>query len=329
MGIAVSLRGALLQLLADGRFHSGASLGGQLGVSRSAIWKHIRFLQAHQIDIHAVQGRGYRLAVPVELLSQAELAANMDQQIYERLGAINILYETDSTNRLLMSRIGRGASAGDVCLAEYQSAGRGRQGRSWVSPFAANIYMSLLWHFPTGAEGLTGLGLVIGVCVLEACHALGADSVKLKWPNDLVHQGRKLAGVLLELRSSPAGGCYVVIGIGLNVRMSGNEAAKIDQPWTDLEQLLSRHLSRNRVLALLLAQLIPGLDRFQQESLAPFIERWRSCDALKNCPVSLHSSMGVVEGVARGVDNYGAILIEQNGQVKSYLVGDVSLRASR
>ena len=223
-----------MQLMADGRFHSGSSLGRDLGVSRNAVWKHIRFLQHHQVDIHAVRGRGYRLASVLELLATNTIMAHVDKAALPLLGRMDILPEVDSTNRYLMARIGHGAATGDICLAEYQSAGRGRQGRPWVSPFAANIYMSLLWHFPVGIEGLAGLGLAVGASVLDACHRLGAEAVRLKWPNDLVCRGSKLAGILLELRSAADGGCFVVIGIGMNVRMPDQNIAQIDQSWTDL-----------------------------------------------------------------------------------------------
>jgi BirA family biotin operon repressor/biotin-[acetyl-CoA-carboxylase] ligase len=312
--------------MADGRFHSGAWLGQRLGVSRNAVWKHIRFLQSRQVAIHAVHGRGYRLAGPIELLSETAITAGLPAVVRARIGRLDILPEIDSTNRYLMTRIADGAAAGDVCLAEYQSAGRGRQGRQWLSPFAANIYLSLLWHFPAAVEGLAGLGLVVGVAVLEACHDLGATAVRLKWPNDLVWQGRKLAGVLLELRSSAQGGSHVVIGIGLNVRMPGYGATAIDQPWTDLEQILSQPQSRNRVAAALLTQLIPALERFQQQGAAPFLARWRTFDDLLDRPISLHASGLVVDGIARGIDEYGALRVEHNGRISNYLVGDVSLR---
>jgi BirA family biotin operon repressor/biotin-[acetyl-CoA-carboxylase] ligase len=253
----------------------------------------------------------------------------MPATVRSRIGRLDILPEIDSTNRYLMTRIADGAIAGDVCLAEYQSAGRGRQGRRWLSPFAANIYLSLLWHFPAAVEGLAGLGLAVGVAVLEACHGLGATAVRLKWPNDLVWQGRKLAGVLLELRSSPEGGCHVVIGVGLNVRMPGHDTMTIDQPWTDLEQVLSRSISRNRVAAAVLTELVAGLERFRYDGVAPFLARWRDVDDLLDRPISLHASGMMVEGIARGIDDYGALRVEHNGRVNSYLVGDVSVRVQR
>lgn len=313
--------------MADGRFHSGASLGRELGVSRNAVWKHIRFLQQHQVDIHAVHGRGYRLAGVLELLSADAIRTHMDESALPLAGRMDILAEVDSTNRYLITQIGHGATRGDICLAEYQSAGRGRQGRVWVSPFAANIYMSLLWHFPVGVEGLAGLSMAVGASVLDACHQLGAEMVRLKWPNDLVFRDSKLAGILLELRSAADGGCHVVIGVGMNVRMPARDMAQVEQSWTDLEQVMSRRLSRNEVAASILTQLLKGLERFQCQGVSAFIEHWRRYDDLLDRPVILRTPAAVIDGIARGVDDYGALRVEHDGRLSKYLVGDVSVRA--
>ena len=328
----MSLRGRLLQLLADGRFYSGASLGQSLGVSRSAVWKHIRFLQARQVEIHAVRGRGYRLARPLELLSRQAIVQAMDHISAARLARLDVLTEVDSSNRFLLARARHGAVSGDACLAEYQSAGRGRQGRSWVSPFAANIYLSLLWRFPCGAEGLGGLGLAVGVSVLRAIRALGVPDARLKWPNDLVYKDRKLAGLLLEMSSDASGGCHVVIGVGLNVRMPAPASGAIDQPWIDLEQVLgcslAQSLSRNRVAAGLLQQLLHDITHFQSDGLKSFIDDWRHFDNLSDRPVSLSTPAGEIHGIARGIDDHGALRIESDGRIQRYLAGDVSVRLS-
>ncbi len=323
----MSIRGSLLQLLADGRFHSGAWLGEQLGVSRNAIWKHIHFLQTNYVNIHAIRGRGYRLAGPLELLTEQGIQAAIKDSSCSQLGRIEILPEVDSTNRYLLGRIGHGAGSGDVCLAEFQSAGRGRRGREWISPFAANIYLSLLWRFPGGADSLAGLGLVIGVCVLRTIQQMGAQNVLLKWPNDLVSDGQKLAGILLEMNSTPDGDSNVVIGVGLNVAMrSVPAAATIDQPWIDLETLVGGAVSRNLVAASLIEQLLQSLSVFQSRGLAPFVDEWQRYDSLRDQPVTLFQFDREIRGIARGIDEYGALRIEQDGKLNRYLTGDVSVR---
>ena len=324
----MSLRGSLLQLLADGRFYSGAWLGRTLGVSRNTIWKHIHFLQRHQVDIHAVRGRGYRLAKPVELLSSHAIRQYMDSATRSKLGQLDILMEIDSTNRYLMARAAQGAEVGDACLAEYQSEGRGRLGREWISPFAANIYLSLLWRFPGGAEGIAGLGLAIGVTILRSVQAMGADNVYVKWPNDLVCKEHKLSGILLELRTDRLGACHVVIGIGLNIRMPYHDSLTIDQPWIDLEQVLSRPVSRNQVAAILLQQLLKDLEEFQSSGLASFIDEWRQNDVLNGRSVTVTTADRTIIGIARGIDDYGALRLEYDGKISRFLTGDVSVRAT-
>jgi BirA family biotin operon repressor/biotin-[acetyl-CoA-carboxylase] ligase len=324
----VTFRGQLLQLLADGRFYSGAWLGRSLGISRSAVWKHVRFLQARQVEIHAVRGRGYRLARPLEMLSRQAIIGHMNNASAARLARLDVLTEVDSTNRFLLARARHGGVSGDACLAEYQSAGQGRQGRAWVSPFAGNIYMSLLWHFPCGAESLGGLGLAVGVSVLRAVHSQGGEQVRLKWPNDLVCQDKKLAGVLLEMSSDGSGGYHVVIGVGLNVSMPMAAAEDIDQPWTDLVQVLGRAPSRNLLAACLLQQLQYDIPRFQADGLSPFIDDWRRFDNLLDRPVSVSVSGLAIDGIARGIDEHGALRIDSDGRIQRYLAGDVSVRVS-
>jgi len=324
-----SLRGQLLQLLADGRFHSGARLGHVLGISRSAVWKHVHFLQQRQVDIHAVRGRGYRLAQPVELLSRSIIIKNMSAEASASLAQLYLLTEVDSTNRFLLARARDGGVSGEACLAEYQSAGLGRQGRSWVSPFAGNIYLSLLWHFTCGAESLGSLGLAVGVSLLRAVRSLGATRVHLKWPNDLVYEDKKLAGILLEMSSDSRGGHFIVIGAGVNVRMPASACGEIDQPWTDLEQVLGSSLSRNRVAAVVLQQLVTDVAHFQSDGLRPFVDEWRRFDNLLDRPVALSVPGGTVNGVARGIDEYGALRIDHDGRIRRYLAGDVTVRVSR
>ena len=323
-----SPRNQLLQLLADGRFHSGASLGQTLGISRSAVWKHVHFLQQRQVDIHAVRGRGYRLAQPLELLSRSSITEQMNAEASAGLARLHLLTEVDSTNRYLLSRACHGGVSGEACLAEYQSAGHGRQGRSWVSPFAGNIYLSLLWHFNCGAEGLGSLGLAVGVSLLRAVRSLGATQVRLKWPNDLVSDDKKLAGILLEMNSDNRGGHFIVIGVGVNVRMPASVSGVIDQAWTDLEQVLGGPLSRNRVAAVVLQQLVTDVALFQSDGLYPFIDEWRRFDNLLDRPVALSVSRGTINGVARGIDESGALRVDHDGRIQRYLAGDVTVRVS-
>ena len=319
----------LLTLLADGRFHSGAALGDALGVTRSAVWKAVQVCTEHGVDIHSVRGKGYRLAQQLDLLQQDRILSQLDTEVRPLLHCLEIHNELDSTSKHLLRLAGDGADSGTACLAETQANGRGRRGRLWVSPFGANIYLSILWRFAQGPAALSGLSLAIGVAVLEAVQALGIDGCGLKWPNDLLWKGRKLAGVLLDLSAEASGPSTVVVGIGLNVRMPDSVAATIDQPWVDLHSLLPAALPpRNHIAALLLGRALAALSEFEREGLAAFQTRWARWDCLAGRSVTLHLPTQRITGRAQGIDATGALLLETAGQVRAYAAGEVSVRAS-
>lgn len=319
----------LLTLLADGRFHSGAALGDALGVTRSAVWKAVQVCGEHGIDIHSVRGKGYRLAQELDLLQQERVVSLLDATARPLLNVLEIHHELDSTSKHLLRLAADGAATGTACLAEAQTGGRGRRGRPWASPFGANIYLSVLWRFAQGPAALSGLSLAIGVAVLEAVQALGIDGCGLKWPNDVLWNGCKLAGVLLDLSAEASGPSTVVVGIGLNVRMPDSAAQSIDQPWVDLHSLLpAASPPRNQVAAQLLGRVLAALSEFEHEGLAPFQARWARWDCLAGKPVALMLPTQRITGRAQGIDATGALLLETDGQVRAYAAGEVSVRST-
>lgn len=319
----------LLTLLADGHFHSGAALGNALGVTRSAVWKAVRVCAEHGIDIHSVRGKGYRLAQPLDLLRQDRIVSQLDKDVRPLLHELEIHHELVSTSRHLLSLASDGAASGTACLAEAQTGGRGRRGRAWVSPFAANIYLSVLWRFAQGPAALSGLSLAIGVAVLETVQSLGVVDCGLKWPNDVLWGGRKLAGVLLDLNAEASGPSTVVVGIGLNVRMPDSIAAAIDQPWVDLHSLLpASPPPRNTIAAQLLGRVLAALSEFERAGMAAFQTRWARWDCLAGQPVTLQLPTQRITGQARGIDASGALLLESKGQVSAYAAGEVSVRVT-
>lgn len=312
---------ALLQLLADGQFHSGAALGARLGVSRAAVHKQIAALSELGIDCHAVQGRGYRLAQPLEPLQPQRWQPPLDN------GAV--VLSIDSTNGALM-RERRQLPTGYVLLAEHQSAGRGRRGRGWVSPPATNLYLSLLWRFDQGLEAVLGLSQAVALACVDALQAVGAQGLQLKWPNDLLWQGRKLGGILIELAGQPGEPTDVVVGVGLNLQMSDSAAAAIDQPWVDLATVLGQRPPRNRLATTLVAALRAELGRFEGEGLSPRLAQWQQHDAFHQQPVKLLlGPQRVVTGVVAGIDHQGALLLQTDGAIERFLGGEVSLRGVR
>jgi BirA family biotin operon repressor/biotin-[acetyl-CoA-carboxylase] ligase len=318
----------LLPLLADGGFHSGEELAAQLGgVSRAAVWKAVQNLTALGLDIQAVRGRGYRLAEPLELLEPARLLAELDDLAQRRVTVLEVYDQLDSTNTYLLRRAAEGRPSGAVCLAETQSAGRGRQGRPWVSPFAANLYLSLLWRFAAGPAALSGLSLAVGIAVARTLDRLGVTEAGLKWPNDLLWRQRKLGGILLEFGGESGGPCQVVTGIGLNVAMPRPAEAAIDQPWVDLRQIVGPgRVSRHRLATALLSELVAVFTRFEQTGFTGFQADWQRFDLTQGKPVRLTLPASTVDGIARGVDDSGALLLETADGVRRFLGGEISLR---
>jgi BirA family biotin operon repressor/biotin-[acetyl-CoA-carboxylase] ligase len=323
------LRGQLLRHLADGEYHSGEALGAQLGVSRMAVWKHLNSLRRMGITLESIRGKGYRLTPACELLAHDSILSSLGPPATVRLAGLEILLETGSTNTRLRDQALQGAPTGTVCLAEMQTAGRGRHGRNWISPFAGNLYLSLLWRSPLGAAALGGLSLAAGVGVLRTLQDAGVSGAGLKWPNDLQVDQAKLAGVLVDVIGESNGQCAVIVGVGLNVRMPPTAGTSIDQPWTDLHRLLADALpSRNRLAASLIGHLFNVLETFEQQGMPAFRAEWARHDVLAGHRVELKLAQGAVAGVARGIDADGALLIEvRPGAVRRFSSGEVSVRA--
>lgn len=322
---------ALLAVLADGRFHSGKELGVALGVSRAAVWKHLQKLESLGIRLLSIKGKGYCLEGGLELLSAASIVAGIGPRALPLLAQLDIHPVIDSTNAQAL-RDGVAYGSGYVCLAEFQTAGRGRRGRTWVSPFGNNIYLSLLWTFDGGAAQLEGLSLAVGVVIADVLGALGVEDISLKWPNDILWRGRKLAGVLLEMTGDPAGVCQIVIGIGLNVLMPVDAADSIDQPWVDIRSILAaldlpaENFGRNQLVAALLSGLFPLLDSYQTKRFASYRVRWEQLNAYADKVVEVRMANSSVSGEMLGVNEAGALRLQTARGEQLFYGGEVSLR---
>lgn len=317
----------ILEILGSGGFCSGEALAQQLGVSRAAVWKIVRSLQELGVDIHAVRGRGYHLSEPLEFLEHDRVVAELQDAARSWVQGIEIHQRIDSTNSYLMSRAKCGLASGSACFAELQSNGRGRRGRSWVSPFAANLYLSLLWRFPMGPALLTGLSLAVGVAVARALRGLGVADIGLKWPNDLLWRRRKLGGILLEFGGESTGPCYVVAGVGLNVAMPKTAEAAIDQPWVDLRSIIGLgRVSRNRLAAHVLGEIVLAFADFERNGFEGFRQDWERYDVVTGQLITLRLPTNTVIGIARGVDETGALCLQTDAGIARYLGGEVSLR---
>lgn len=322
---------ALLERLRAGETVSGDLLAGESGTTRAAVWKRIAALREAGVAIDARAGQGYALVTPVELLDVAALRAALPPTAAAGLASLGVAWTLDSTNAELMRRPPPRTGAA-VLLAERQTGGRGRRGRAWASPLAANLYCSVLRTFDGGLARLGGLGIAAGVAVAEALQAAGYPQVRLKWPNDLVVADgdgglRKLGGLLVEGGGEHAGPVRAVVGIGINVRMPDASAKEIDQPWTDLHGLDPEGASRNAAASAVLAALLPALDLFGREGLAPFLPRFAACDALAGRPVRVLAGDGDLHGIARGLAADGGLRLAVDGGERVVHAGEVSVRA--
>lgn len=305
---------------------SGDALAVELGQTRASVWKRIQGLRAAGVSISGQAGEGYRLEQSQELLDPKRILNSLASSAQPLLHELQIAWSLPSTNSELLRRSTpeRGVAA---LLAERQTGGRGRRGREWSSPLAAHIYLSLSRSFPGGLSRLGGLSLAMGVAAVEALRSLGFATVALKWPNDLVVEGHKLGGLLVEGGGEFAGPARAVIGLGLNVRMPASVAKDITQPWTDLVTLAAAPVSRNAVAAALLSSLLPALEQFDAQGLAPFLPRYAALDALHSQQVRVEEAGVIHEGLACGLADDGALRVRSPEGERLFHAGEVSVRS--
>ncbi len=312
----------LLGILANGSFHSGEKLGDELKISRTAVWKQVERLRSLGLVIHSVTGKGYRIPTTLSLLSQPQILAQLGSSAANWSDCFEVLFTTGSTNVDVMEKARAGLDR-YIVVAEHQTQGKGRRGRAWVSPLGANIYFSMLVSFQSGVAALEGLSLVVALLVARALERCGCHGVGLKWPNDILVEGKKLAGILLEISGDVAGPCKVVIGIGLNVRMPRSAATQIDQPYTDLESCFSGVPDRNYLVAQLVLELESGLAEFSRTGFSAFYSLWQDRDIYKGRLVELRSGSSVMQGVVQGINSSGALVLETDDGLKVITGGEV------
>ncbi len=322
----------LLSILKDGGFHSGESLGEQLGCSRTAVWKHLQKLERLGLDIESIKGTGYRIVGGLELLDADRINGALAAPVAANISTLEIFQTIDSTNKYAREKAEKVPASGTVVLAEQQSAGRGRRGKSWISPFAANIYLSIVWDFERGAQALQGLSLAVGVAVKRALTTSGVSSVQLKWPNDVYVRQKKLGGILLEMIGDPVGQCSVIVGVGLNVSMPAKSGADIEQDWTDVTTELLHSTAdiqplRNQLAAGLISEIVQLLTDFESRGFEAYRDEWQAADAFFGQSAVISTPRQSIVGIVRGVDSNGALRLElEDGRIESFIGGELSLR---
>ncbi|GGA24429.1 biotin--[acetyl-CoA-carboxylase] ligase [Dyella nitratireducens] len=316
----------LLAILASGETLSGSRLAAEAGITRAAIWKQIEALRQRGLPVESAGAAGYRLPWPIQMLEEQAIRSALPVAVARRLGALEVHWEIDSTSSELQRR-GNEASDLSIVMAETQTAGRGRRGRSWLSPPGLNIYLSCLKRFEAGFAALSGLSLATGVIVLRALHAFGIDGASLKWPNDVLADGGKLAGILVELSGEYQGPCAAVIGIGLNLRLTDALREQAGQSVCDLATLAQGvPPDRNRAAAALITSLVEGLQQFEQEGFSAFVDEYAEHDALRGVPLRVSGAMGELDGIGAGIDARGALQLQTAAGLRGIDSADVTVR---
>ncbi len=310
---------ALLAVLADGTFHSGEQIGAELGISRAAISQQIKSLRLLGLEIFSITGKGYRLNTPLDLLNTETL------QHLAAGAPIHACAVIDSTNQYMMAQLDRWQK-GECLLAESQTAGRGRRGRQWHSPFGSQFIMSMYWRLDDGPSAAMGLSLAIGVAVVQALESAGYRDLSLKWPNDIYMARRKLAGILVEMSAAVGGICHLVIGVGVNLNLPDAVIAQLDQPCAHLaEQPVV--VERNQLSATIIRALRNALTLFEQQGLTAFLTEWNRLDIFMQQPVKVLLGNQVIHGIYCGIDGQGNMLLQDHDGMHKFVGGEISLRA--
>lgn len=317
---------SLIDLLSDGEVHSGEQLGRALGISRAAVWKQIESLRRKGAGIEVLAGRGYRLQEVMEPWSCERLRSLLAPEALNLLGGLVVRKTTTSTNDDAAALLREGAGA-VVCLAEEQTAGRGRRGREWFSPWGRSFYGSVGWVFAEGLPALEGLSLAVGVALVRALRRYGLQEVGLKWPNDLMAGGAKLGGILIEVQAEAGGHCQAIVGIGINLALPPEAPARLGRPVTDVATLAGGPVDRHRLAALMVEEVLLLLRDHARLGFAAVREDWLQLDVLRNHPVEVSGLAHPLVGIGRGVDERGALLLETDAGLVPVQAGEVSLRA--
>lgn len=319
----------LLPLLDHSEHRSGQELATHFNVTRATIHNCIARIETLGIQVDSVPGRGYRLRTRLDLLDQADIVNNLTPEVTSSLHTIHCMQQVDSTNTQAANLSLPPVSTFSVILAEMQSAGKGRHGRTWVSPYAANIYLSIVWPLQRSLHEASCLSPHLAICVADALHLLGLSKLGLKWPNDVYCDNKKLAGLLIECSGELSGACKMVVGLGVNVAMKNYSNIQIDQQWTDIcSNAPNWQLTRNELASLIINALVEGLRSFENKSLPNLVQRWAHWDVMESTSVDVYAGKQTQSGIARGIDDNGCLLLETEQGVERISVGDVTLRGS-
>lgn len=313
----------LVKILSDGKYHDGTTIGETLNITRSAVWKAMKKLEAYGIDVDSIKGKGYALPEPLILLDKKLIQKKLTNKNID----IQIVEEIDTTHDF-KNFLDKNKTP-SICLAESQTQGKGRMGRNWHSPFGQNLYFSCLYTFEKDISELAGLSLVVGLAVIKTLKKYDfPESPLIKWPNDVIYQYQKLAGTLIEVKAETHDSCRTIISIGVNVNMLKNDDThkNISQLWTSLRSILGNYIDRNDLCAELMNNLLDYLKQFEQTGLVYFIPEWKTVDALFNKPITLNNANQKIHGIAKGINSQGNLLLKlEDGKLQAFSSGDTTV----
>lgn len=311
----------LVDILNDGHYHDGTTIGETLNITRSAIWKAIKKLQNYGVKVDSIKGKGYSLLEPLILLNQKLIKQNLSQKniditIFETINSTNDFLKKIPCNQKL-----------NICLAEQQTQGKGRLGRNWHSPFGQNIYLSCAYPFQKDVSELAGLSLVVSLAIVKTLENYGLpNAISVKWPNDIFYDHKKISGNLIEIQAESHGICHAIIGIGINVNMMEDEEESISQPWISLRKITASYIDRNQLCILLIENLMNYLKQFEEQGLPSFIEIWNAADILMKKEISLKTGDKKITGKAMGINNIGHLILKlKDGTTQTFSSGDTTV----
>jgi len=315
----------ILKLLTDGKFHSGEAIAQHFNVSRATIWNALKDAETLGIEVFSVRGRGYKLPQAVTLLDESAVFNAMGE--IQSFLKLEIHDHLESTNSYLMQKLSNGQTHASCVAANLQTKGRGRRGRHWQASLGASLTFSLLWRFQCGASALSGLSLAVGVALMRTLHSFGITQAKLKWPNDVLVNREKLAGILIELQGDMDGPSNAVIGVGINLNLPNSIKQQIDQPTTDLASVTTQAIDPNELLGNLLKHLANVLRDFEQNGFDDLRNEWTQHHTYHQQQVRMLMPDGrEVIGVVQGIAEDGVLLVETDNGLQRFTSGEISLR---
>ena len=317
----------LIRFLNDGDYHTCKAIGKKFELSYSQVSRMINDLMKMGLEIESMRAKGYRLVHELDLLSSKKIEKYISRRFLKEISHFDVFDEVDSTNDYLMRLASSDNQKIRLCFTEYQSHGKGRRGRAWCSPYGANLYLSILFPFNKDLMSLSGLSLSMAVTIANFLKEIGVEkNIGVKWPNDILWKNKKLAGVLVEVRSEAFNENQVVVGIGLNISMPKKFAETIDQKWSDLETILKGEHKRNKIAGVLANRILENFFIFQEKGLSAFTKQWKEFDILQNKTVVLKTGVEKIRGTARGIDKQGHFVLEKSdGKKQSFSAGEVTI----